>query len=156
METAEPMKFSDAAELSPEILKAVAKMGFQEMTPVQQQTLPLMMEGRDVIAIAPTGTGKTCAFGIPMLEYVNLNDRRVQELVLAPTRELSLQITDELRRWPSSSPGCASPVCTAASPSSSSSSSCSRTRRSSWPPGLLLDHMNGGNIRRTRFTPWCW
>ena len=97
METTEPMKFSDSTELSPEILKAVAKMGFQEMTPVQQQTLPLMMEGRDVIAIAPTGTGKTCAFGIPMLEYVNLNDRRVQELVLAPTRELSLQITDELR-----------------------------------------------------------
>ena len=82
METTEPMKFSDSTELSPEILKAVAKMGFQEMTPVQQQTLPLMMEGRDVIAIAPTGTGKTCAFGIPMLEYVNLNDRRVQELVL--------------------------------------------------------------------------
>ena len=87
METTEPMKFSDSTELSPEILKAVAKMGFQEMTPVQQQTLPLMMEGRDVIAIAPTGTGKTCAFGIPMLEYVNLNDRRVQEQVLAPTRE---------------------------------------------------------------------
>ena len=88
METTEPMKFSDSTELSPEILKAVAKMGFQEMTPVQQQTLPLMMEGRDVIAIAPTGTGKTCAFGIPMLEYVNLNDRRVQELVLAH-REVS-------------------------------------------------------------------
>ena len=110
METTEPMKFSDSTELSPEILKAVAKMGFQEMTPVQQQTLPLMMEGRDVIAIAPTGTGKTCAFGIPMLEYVNLNDRRVQELVLA----------------------CASPACTAVSLSSSSSSSCSRIPRLWW------------------------
>ena len=90
-------KFSEAADLSDEILKAVEKMGFSEMTPVQAKTLPLMMEGRDLIAIAPTGTGKTCAFGIPMLEYVSLKDKRVQELVLAPTRELSLQITDELR-----------------------------------------------------------
>ena len=90
-------KFSEAADLSDEILKAVEKMGITEMTPVQAKTLPLMMEGRDLIAIAPTGTGKTCAFGIPMLEYVNLKDKRVQELVLAPTRELSLQITDELR-----------------------------------------------------------
>ena len=83
------MKFTDA-DLSEEIVKAVEKMGFTEMTPVQAKTLPLMMEGRDIIAIAPTGTGKTCAFGIPMLEYVNLNDKRVQELVLAPTREPSM------------------------------------------------------------------
>ena len=67
-EAVQTMKFSEAAELSEEILKAVERMGFTEMTPVQMKTLHLMMEGRDVIAIAPTGTGKTCAFGIPMLE----------------------------------------------------------------------------------------
>ena len=119
-EAVQTMKFSEAAELSEEILKAVERMGFTEMTPVQMKTLPLMMEGRDVIAIAPTGTGKTCAFGIPMLEYVNLKDKRVQELVLAPTRELSLQITEELKQNPQ--------IIVAT-------------------PGRLLDHMNRGNIR---------
>ena len=71
-------------------------MGFVEATPVQAQTIPVMMDGNDVIAIAPTGTGKTCAFGIPMLEYLQLKEVYIQELVLAPTRELALQIAEEL------------------------------------------------------------
>ena len=87
----------DQMDISTEVLKAIEKMGFTEPSTVQAKTIPLMMSGVDIMAIAPTGTGKTCAFGIPMLEYVNLKDKRVQELVLAPTRELSLQITDELR-----------------------------------------------------------
>ena len=69
----ESLDFSKA-DISKDVLRAIEKMGIREMTPVQQKTLPLMMEGRDVIAIAPTGTGKTLAFGIPMLEYVNLKD----------------------------------------------------------------------------------
>ena len=85
-------------DLSPEIMDALDKMGFSAMTPVQEQTIPLMMEGHDIIAIAPTGTGKTLAFGIPMLEYISLKDSRVQEVVLAPTRELAVQIGEELTR----------------------------------------------------------
>ena len=123
-------KFSEAADLSDEILKAVEKMGFSEMTPVQAKTLPLMMEGRDLIAIAPTGTGKTCAFGIPMLEYVSLKDKRVQELVLAPTRELSLQIT---ARWRATFPACASPASMVGSRLPSSFPSSSSALRSWWP-----------------------
>ena len=87
--------FSDL-DLSVEIMDALDKMGFSEMTPVQAETIPVMMAGNDVIAIAPTGTGKTLAFGIPMLEYISLKDNRVQEVVLAPTRELAVQIGDEL------------------------------------------------------------
>ncbi|MCQ2453141.1 MAG: DEAD/DEAH box helicase [Clostridia bacterium] len=83
-------------DISGEVLKAIDKMGFKSMTPVQAQTIPLMMAGNDVIAIAPTGTGKTCAFGIPMLEYLQLKDDGIQELVIAPTRELAVQIADEL------------------------------------------------------------
>ena len=83
-------------DLSPEIMRAVEAMGFTEPSTVQAKTIPLMMEGTDINAIAPTGTGKTCAFGIPMLEYVQLKDSRVQEVVLAPTRELALQIGEEL------------------------------------------------------------
>ena len=83
-------------DLSAEILQAVEAMGFDAPSTVQARTIPLMMEGVDINAIAPTGTGKTCAFGIPMLEYVQLKDSRVQEVVLAPTRELALQIGEEL------------------------------------------------------------
>ena len=90
-----PNRFEEM-DLSGEILKAVKAMGFTEPSTVQARTIPLMMEGQDINAIAPTGTGKTCAFGIPMLEYVQLKDSRVQEVVLAPTRELALQIGEEL------------------------------------------------------------
>ena len=90
-----PTSFQEM-DLSGEILKAVQAMGFTAPSTVQARTIPLMMEGLDINAIAPTGTGKTCAFGIPMLEYVQLKDSRVQEVVLAPTRELALQIGEEL------------------------------------------------------------
>ena len=144
----QPMKFSEAADLSPEILKAVEKMGFSEMTPVQQQTLPLMMEGRDVIAIAPTGTGKTCAFGIPMLEYVNLQDSRVQELVLAPTRELSLQITDELQALARFIPGVRIACLYGGQPIAKQINQLKKNPQIVVAtPGRLLDHMNRGNIR---------
>lgn len=141
-------KFSEAADLSDEILKAVEKMGFSEMTPVQAKTLPLMMEGRDLIAIAPTGTGKTCAFGIPMLEYVNLKDKRVQELVLAPTRELSLQITDELRALARYIPGVRIACLYGGQPITKQLSQLKQCPQIVVAtPGRLLDHMNRGNIR---------
>ena len=147
-EVTQTMKFSEAAELSAEILKAVERMGFSEMTPVQMKTLPLMMEGRDVIAIAPTGTGKTCAFGIPMLEYVNLNDKRVQELVLAPTRELSLQITEELKALARFIPGVRIACLYGGQPIAKQISQLKQNPQIVVAtPGRLLDHMNRGNIR---------
>ena len=91
MSEAETIRF-DSLDISGEVLRAVAKMGFTAMTPVQARTIPVMMAGNDVIAIAPTGTGKTCAFGIPMLEYLQLKEDYIQELVIAPTRELAVQI----------------------------------------------------------------
>lgn len=143
----ETMKFTQA-DLSSEILKAVDKMGFSEMTPVQAQTLPAMMEGRDIIAIAPTGTGKTCAFGIPMLEYVNLKDKRVQELVLAPTRELSLQIMDELRALARFIPGVKIACLYGGQPIVKQITALKQNPQIIVAtPGRLLDHMNRGNIR---------
>ena len=85
-------------DISDEVLRAISRMGFTDTTAIQKQTIPLMMQGHDIIGIAPTGTGKTCAFGIPMLEYMNLKDARIQELVLAPTRELAMQIGEELQK----------------------------------------------------------
>ena len=147
MEEIKSMKFTDA-DLSEEIVKAVEKMGFKEMTPVQAKTLPLMMEGRDVIAIAPTGTGKTCAFGIPMLEYINLGDKRVQELVLAPTRELSLQITEELRALARFIPGVRIACLYGGQPIVKQISQLKQNPQIIVAtPGRLLDHMNRGNVR---------
>ena len=147
-ENIQTMKFSEAAELSAEILKAVEKMGFTDMTPVQMKTLPLMMEGRDIIAIAPTGTGKTCAFGIPMLEYVNLDDKRVQELVLAPTRELSLQIADELKQLSRFIPGVRIACLYGGQPIAKQISQLKQNPQIVVAtPGRLLDHLQRGNIR---------
>lgn len=147
MEEMITMKFTEA-DLSEEIVKAVAKMGFTEMTPVQAKTLPLMMEGRDVIAIAPTGTGKTCAFGIPMLEYINLGDKRVQELVLAPTRELSLQITEELRALSRYIPGVRIACLYGGQPIVKQINQLKQNPQIIVAtPGRLLDHMNRGNVR---------
>lgn len=85
-------------DLSPEILKAVNRMGFTAPTPVQAQTIPLMRKGGDVIAKAPTGTGKTCAFGIPLLEELRSDTNDVQGIIICPTRELCIQIAEELRQ----------------------------------------------------------
>jgi len=146
-EKMQPMAFTDA-DISKEVLQAIRKMGITEMTAVQQKTLPLMMEGRDVIAIAPTGTGKTLAFGIPMLEYVNLKDRRVQELVLAPTRELSLQIAAELRTLAQFIEGLRITVLYGGQPIVKQISELRRNPQIVIAtPGRLLDHMNRGNIR---------
>ena len=83
--------------LSPAIMKALDKKGYVRATPVQAGAIPYFMEWKDVIAKAPTGTGKTFAFGIPMVEHIDPEAQEVQALVLAPTRELAVQIQEELR-----------------------------------------------------------
>ncbi len=83
-------------DISPEVIDAFEYMGFTELTAIQDKCIPLMMKGLDIIGLAPTGTGKTLGFGIPMLEYVSLKDTSIQELVLAPTRELAQQIAEEI------------------------------------------------------------
>ena len=77
--------------------KAVERMGFVEMTEVQEKAIPVMLEGRDIIAKAPTGTGKTCAFGIPLILGLEQDKVYPQAVVLAPTRELAQQITEDLK-----------------------------------------------------------
>ena len=83
--------------LSENMLKALEKKGYGYPTTIQQEAIPSFMQWKDVIAKAPTGTGKTFAFGIPMIEHVDASCPEVQGLILAPTRELAIQIGDELR-----------------------------------------------------------
>src|SRR5690625_115128 len=84
--------------VSAPILKALESMGFEEATPIQAETIPHALEGKDVIGQAQTGTGKTAAFGIPMIERFDSNLRAVQGLVVAPTRELAIQVAAEINR----------------------------------------------------------
>jgi ATP-dependent RNA helicase DeaD len=83
--------------LSKETLKAIAEMGFEEATPIQSQAIPPALEGKDLIGQAQTGTGKTCAFGIPAIERIIPQLRGVQVLILCPTRELAIQTAEELK-----------------------------------------------------------
>ena len=82
-------------QCSEAIHKAVERMGFAEMTEIQEKTIPLMLAGHDVIAKAPTGTGKTCAFGIPVVEHIQPENKYPQAVIMAPTRELAQQIAEE-------------------------------------------------------------
>lgn len=135
-------------DLSKEIMQAVRKMGFSAPTPVQAQTIPVMMAGHDVIAIAPTGTGKTCAFGIPMLEYISLTDERIQEVVLAPTRELAVQIGEELQKLAAFIPEVRIAVLYGGQPIAKQMNQLKRRPQIVVAtPGRMLDHMHRGTAR---------
>lgn len=84
--------------VSPALLRAVEAMGFDEMTEIQQKAIPLLLQGHEIIAKAPTGTGKTCAFGLPLVERCDPALQHTQAVVLCPTRELCTQIVDDLTR----------------------------------------------------------
>ena len=93
----EHLRFEDM-NISNEICRAVLDMGFEEATPIQSQAIPVILEGKDIIGQSQTGTGKTAAFGIPLLERINPEDRRLQALILCPTRELAIQVSEEFRK----------------------------------------------------------
>ena len=135
-------------DLSVEVMKAVQKMGFTAATPIQEKTIPVMMEGHDVIGIAPTGTGKTCAFGIPMLEYISLTDSRIQELVLAPTRELAVQIGQEMEKLAAFIPEVRIAVLYGGQPISKQLNQLKKKPQIIVAtPGRMLDHMQRGTAR---------
>ena len=89
------MYFSELG-LSNKLLKAVQRSGYEEATPIQEQTIPMVLKGLDVIGQAQTGTGKTAAFGLPVLEHVDTQSSAIQALIISPTRELAIQTQEEL------------------------------------------------------------
>ena len=104
MEVTQGVRF-DTLGLSPETMRALAKRGIELSTPVQAGCIPPMMAWKDVVAKAPTGTGKTFAYGIPIVEHIDPEDETVQAVILAPTRELAIQITEEMRDLAAFRPG---------------------------------------------------
>ena len=84
--------------LDPRIFRAVTEMGFEQASPIQAKAIPVALEGRDMIGQAQTGTGKTAAFGIPLLQKVDPKLKKPQAIILCPTRELAIQVSDEIHR----------------------------------------------------------
>src|SRR5690554_2466156 len=86
--------------LRPEIQKAIESMGFEVPTPIQEKVIPYILESNtDVVALAQTGTGKTAAFGLPIIQQIDTTSKKTQALVLSPTRELALQIAKDLENY---------------------------------------------------------
>ena len=98
------MNFSSLA-LSPPLLQVLAELDFQDATPIQAQSIPVLLQGKDLVGQAKTGSGKTAAFGLPLLQNLQLSQRRLQALVLCPTRELCAQVAGELRKLARRLPG---------------------------------------------------
>ena len=94
------MNLFSESNLSPEIIKAVGELGYESPTEIQKQTIPFILSDiRDLIALAQTGTGKTAAFSLPILDMIDDTSRKIQLLVLAPTRELALQIAKDIKNY---------------------------------------------------------
>jgi len=91
------VKFEELNLIEP-ILKAVIEMGFEEASPIQATAIPIMLSGRDIVGQAQTGTGKTAAFGIPLLQSIDPKNKHLQAVVLCPTRELAIQVAEEIRK----------------------------------------------------------
>src|SRR5215469_18488061 len=92
-----PKLFTDLG-LSDELLKAIDKLGFEQASPIQAAAIPLLMAGKDIVGQSQTGSGKTAAFGIPAVEKVDTAQRAVQVLILCPTRELAIQVSEEVHK----------------------------------------------------------
>src|SRR6478609_9888195 len=94
------MKSFESLGLSKGLVESVLKIGFETPTPIQEKAIPVLLKGnRDFVGLAQTGTGKTAAFGLPLLDLVDDSSRDTQALVLAPTRELCLQIASDLENF---------------------------------------------------------
>ncbi|MEG1592835.1 MAG: DEAD/DEAH box helicase [Oscillibacter sp.] len=138
----------DSLNLSAEVLHAMEIRNIETTTPVQAGCIPPMMEWKDVIAKAPTGTGKTFAYGIPIVEHIDLDDESVQAVILAPTRELAIQITGELRDIAAFKPGVRSVCLYGGQPIGKQIDSLKkRPQIVVATPGRLSDHMKRRTVR---------
>lgn len=134
-------------ELRPELMKAIKSMGFTEPTPIQQRAIPPLLEGYDMIAKAPTGTGKTCSFGIPLLECLRPDCEDIQAIVVCPTRELCMQIAEDLHTLAAYMPQTRIVALYGGQPIARQLVALQKHPQIVVAtPGRLLDHMNRGSV----------
>ena len=138
----------DKLQVSGEVRHAVADMGFQDLTPIQAQSIPHILEGKDIIGQARTGTGKTVAFGIPILERLQKKGRNVEALILCPTRELAVQVAEELKRLSKYRRDVHVVAVYGGEPIQKQFMALRRGARIVvGTPGRIMDHMNRGTLR---------
>jgi ATP-dependent RNA helicase DeaD len=143
----EKRKFAELG-LSPEILKAVDKMGFEEASPIQTAVIPSILEGRDVIGQSSTGSGKTAAFAIPAIDKVDTHSRAVQVLILCPTRELAVQVAEEVGKLSLFKRGLhATPIYGGQSYDRQFRALESGVQVVIGTPGRVMDHMERGTLK---------
>lgn len=133
--------------ISEKIMKSILAMGFEEATPIQAETIPVSLQGKDVIGQAQTGTGKTAAFGIPMLEKMDLKNAFIQGIVIAPTRELAIQVAEELNRIGQFKGVKALPIYGGQDINRQIRALKNRPQIIVGTPGRLLDHINRKTLR---------
>ena len=134
--------------LSPELLKAVDKMGFEEASPIQTAVIPVLLTGRDVVGQSSTGSGKTAAFGLPAIEKVDPALRAVQVLILCPTRELAVQVAEEMAKLALFKRGVhAVPIFGGQSYERQFRALAAGTQVVIGTPGRVMDHMERGTLR---------
>jgi len=140
-------RFSEL-EMSNETRRAVADMGFTELTPIQTLCIPLILEKKDIIGQAQTGTGKTLAFGLPILEMLDPKGRSIEAVVLCPTRELAVQVAGELKRLAKHKKGVSVVPVYGGQPIQKQLASLRQGARIVvGTPGRIMDHMNRGTLR---------
>ncbi len=132
--------------LSPEILDALDDLGFQRPYPIQEQVIPLLWSGSDIIGQAHTGTGKTAAFGLPILEIVNENNPNVQALIVVPTRELAVQVAEDINSYGKKTNKHALALYGGVSKYVQLEAMKNNPLIIVGTPGRLLDHLDGGSL----------
>lgn len=137
------------ALLDTRIVRAIREMGFEKLTPIQEQAIPYLLEGKDIIGQAQTGTGKTAAFGIPLLQKVNPDLRKLQAIVLCPTRELAVQAAEELRKLAKYMHGIKVLPVYGGQDISRQISGLRGVQIIVGTPGRVMDHMNRHTIKMT-------
>ncbi len=142
-----PKLFSELG-LSPEILKAIERLGFEQASPIQAEAIPVIQSGRDVVGQSQTGSGKTAAFAIPAIEKVDIKNRAVQVLILCPTRELAVQVSEEVHKLACFKPGIrALPVYGGQSYERQFAGLKAGANIVIGTPGRVMDHMQRGTLR---------
>lgn len=133
--------------INPRILRAIEDLGFSVLFPIQEKAIPPLMEGKDVIGQSHTGSGKTAAFGIPLISKVEENDKRVQALVLTPTRELAVQVAKDINAYAKYTEIRALAVYGGESIENQFSKLRNFPRVVVATPGRLIDHLRRGSIK---------
>lgn len=147
MTSADPTSFSSLS-LSPEILQVVKELGYEQLTPIQAKSIPLLLKGKDLIGQSKTGSGKTAAFTLPILERLDLRNRhRIQSLILCPTRELCTQVAREIRKLGRKHPGLQVLILAGGTPIFTQLHALSKGAHIAvGTPGRILDHLSRGSL----------